>query len=98
MTEEKNRFTHPSPEDRPTETKRRQDGSIEAIEGLFIDFARRPVGDRLPVGVLDAERLLKFADGPGSREAAGRHRSHTRVIAELSGFLVLIHILVRPER
>ena len=29
------------------------------------------VGDGLPVGILDAERLLKLADGPGRREAAG---------------------------
>ena len=29
------------------------------------------VGDGLPVGILDAERLLKLADGPGRGEAAG---------------------------
>jgi len=45
-----------------------------------------------------AERLLKLADGPGCGEAAGRHPSHTRVIAGLSGFLALIHVRTRPER
>ena len=44
------------------------------------------MGDRLAVGVVDVERLLKLADGPGGGEAADGHRSHARVIAGLSGF------------
>ena len=56
------------------------------------------VGDRLPIRVADDERLLKLADGPGCKEAAGRHRSHTLVIAGLSGFLLLSQSSERPER
>ena len=51
------------------------------LPGLALVLAEIRVGDRLPVGVLDAERLLKFADGPGSREAAGRHRSPVARVA-----------------
>ena len=68
------------------------------LPGLARVVADVGVGERLPGGVLDAERLLKLADGPGCGEAADRHRSHTRVIAGLSGFFTLINVLTRPER
>jgi len=43
------------------------------------------------------ECLFKLTNGPGRVEPAGRHRSHTRVIAGLSGFFTLIHVRTRPE-
>ena len=66
--------------------------------GLVLVVPEVRVGDALPVGILYAERLFQFADGPGRRKAARRHRSQHRVIAGLSGFFTLIHVLVRPER
>ena len=54
------------------------------------------VSDRLPVGVLDAECLFQLTDGPERRQPAGCH--HPRVIAGLSGFFALSHVLVRSER
>lgn len=56
------------------------------------------VGDGLPGRVGHDERSLKLADGPGCGEAAGCHPSHTRLIAGLSGFFTLNHVLVRSER
>jgi hypothetical protein len=42
------------------------------LPGLVLVSPEIRIGDRLPGGVFDAERLLKFADRPGRREAAGR--------------------------
>ena len=68
------------------------------LTGLVLVLAEVSVGDRLPGGVLYAERLLKLSDRPGRGEAAGRYRCHTLVMAGLSGFLVLIHVRTRPDR
>ena len=73
-------------------------GEHVRLSGLVLVPPEVRVGNSLPLGVLDAERLLKFADGPRRREKAGRHRSHTRGIAGAPRFFTLTHVRTRPER
>ena len=55
------------------------------LSGFVLILAEIGVGDRLPRGVLDVERLLKLAGGPGCGEAVGHLEISTgRVCARTS--------------